>query len=446
LVAAACGSRLSTKEILAQNVLGRTGAGTAASQASDQSAGPAVGTADGTAANAGAGGAQAAGPGASGQSGRVQAGGPASGTGGSSSATKAPIVVGFVGSLSGIGGPTLIPARDGWVAWQKMVNARGGINGHPVQLLVGDDGNNESRALAIARDFVENKGAIAISSGSASVSALAKYSQGRSLPVVGSVPGSPDWNQTPMLFPPFGTQVGWGAAQLAKNAGVKKVATVYCVESGTCKYADDAFVAAAKAEGLQVVYQGGISITQPDYTAECLQMKSAGAELVYPVTENSSSVRLAQSCSRQGFRPTWEVAGGTDAMTKIPEYEGAISAEPAFPWFVRSGSPAVDEYVQALQKYAPNLLSSGVDSQAWGWVSAMLFEKAAANVSDKPTSQDILNGLWAMKGETLGGLDAGGVARTFTRGQPTPDVSCVFGATIRGGKWEAPQGPSPAFR
>ena len=79
-------------------------------------------------------------------------------------------------------------------------------------------------------------------------------------------------------------------------------------------------------------------------------------------------------------------------------------------------------------------------------MSAKIFEKAAANVSDKPTSQDILNGLWAMKGETLGGLLPGGLARTFTREQPTPDVLCTFTIGIKGGQWVAPQGLTPMCR
>jgi branched-chain amino acid transport system substrate-binding protein len=444
---AACGSRLSTEEILAQNKPGRAGATAAASQPFAQNAGPEVGTAYATAANPGAGGVQSAGTGAGGQSGRVQAAGPANGPAGAS-ASKAPIIIGFVGPLSGIGGPTTVPERDAWVAWQKMVNARSGINGHPVHLLVGDDGNNESQALSIVRDFVENRGAIAISSSSANAGNLAKYAQSRSLPIVGTSAAVPEWNQYPMLFPPYANLVGklWGASRLAKNAGVKKVATVYCVEGSTCKYGSDAFVASAKAEGLQVVYQGGISITQPDYTAECLQMKNAGAELVVPVTDSSSAVRLAQSCGRQSFRPTWEVPVASDAMAKIPEYEGTIASLAAFPWFIRSGSPAVDEYVQALQNYAPNLLNNTVDSQTWAWLSAKLFEKAAAKVSDKPTSQDILTGLWAMRNETFDGLAPGGMARTFARDQPTPETYCVFEATIKGGKWVAPQGLTPVCR
>ena len=67
-------------------------------------------------------------------------------------------------------------------------------------------------------------------------------------------------------------------------------------------------------------------------------------------------------------------------------------------------------------------------------------------MGDKPTSQDILNGLWAIKNNTLGGLAPGGMAFTFTQNQPTPDKYCIFTIKIQSGKWTAPQGLTPSCK
>ena len=133
-------------------------------------------------------------------------------------------------------------------------------------------------------------------------------------------------------------------------------------------------------------------------------------------------------------------------MTSVPELEGAIGVTGGFPWFLRSGAPGVTAYAAAISEYAPNRLTDGDSYQAWGWQSALLFQEAAANVSDKPTSRDILNGLWAMHGNTIEGLAPGPMARTFTQGQPTPEVYCVFDARIQNGHWVAPQGLTPTCR
>ena len=154
LVATACGSRLTTEEIRAQSAVRGEGSGFSAGDATaggDDAGATADGGTATTLASAGAGatGRTKTGPGASG----------AAATAGS----KAPIVVGLVGSFSGIAGPPSRPVADIWVAWSKMINARGGINGHKVQLLIGDDGTNAARSISIAQDFVENKKAIALS-------------------------------------------------------------------------------------------------------------------------------------------------------------------------------------------------------------------------------------------------------------------------------------------
>jgi branched-chain amino acid transport system substrate-binding protein len=76
-------------------------------------------------------------------------------------------------------------------------------------------------------------------------------------------------------------------------------------------------------------------------------------------------------------------------------------------------------------------------------VSAKLFELAAQNVSDTPTSKDILDALWAMRGETLGGLIP---PRTFIRMKPTPETYCVYEGRVQNGKWVAPRGLKPLCR
>lgn len=464
VVVAGCGNRLSRDEILAQNVTTGDASSSGVDAGEDRAAGADAGAGDtggddvtgpgeaAAGADPGAGSAPAAGSvgataGLAGGAGGGAGGGtaPAAQGGGA----KKPIVIGMVGWLSGIGGQTSAATRDVVVAWSKSVNAKGGIKGHPVQLLVADDGGNESRSLSIARDFVENKGAVALLaySGGSAV-AVSNYAKSKNIPVVGGSVIEQLWTQNPMMFPQNSATDGhfWGAAKLAADRGVKKVATVYCAEVPACQQSNETFVKHAKSLGLQVVYEGRISFTQPDYTAECLQMRSAGVESVVPITENSSTVRLAQSCSRQDFKPIYNIQAANTSMEKVPEFDGAIGNLAYFPWFLYGGAPALDEYGEALKKFAPNRITNGVDAMAGGWMAGKIFERAAQNVSDNPTSAEILEGLWAMKGFDVGGLQPGGMARTFNRNQPTGETFCVYETKITGGKWTAPRGLNPVCR
>jgi branched-chain amino acid transport system substrate-binding protein len=438
LATTACGSRLSTEEIVAKSaVRGDDPSGGSRGPAADE-----VGTED---ADAGVTGATSGGTGKTGAAkgaGAGRSGGRTSAAGG----TKAPLIIGLVGSFSGIAGPPSRPVADAWVAWSKAVNARGGINGHPVKLLIGDDGTNASRSVSIARDFVEGKGAVALSFHGPDPSGFANYAQSKSIPVIGTTVGTPLWHQNPMLFPSTAgiDAASWGKVRGAKDAGADKVAVVYCAESPVCKAGADLSVARAKEVGVEVTYQGQISLGAPDYTAECLQIRNSGAKAVLLNTENGSAMRLASSCSRQEYKPIWITSAADDRMAKSPNFENAIAVGAAFSWFARGGNAAIDEYVSALQKYVPNRLQDGNSLQAAAWLSAKVFEIAAAKAGDKPSSQDILNGLYAMKGNDVFGLAPGGLALTFDQGRPTPDRYCVFIGRIKGGKWTG--GLSPVCR
>lgn len=449
-LSAACGNRLSTEEIRAQNTVN---AEFSSSQGNTSTSGdggsisgtdPENATGVGSAQDAASSGNAA---GTAGTSGGGGAPGPAGGTSGggpSAGGAKAPIVIGYLAWLSGLGGETMAPTRDAWQAWAKAVNARGGINGHPVQLLVGDHGGNEARALSIARDFVENKGAIALSM-NANGTGLGDYAKSKSVPIIGSILTGGTWNSNPMLFPPYGAELNtsWSAATLIKRAGMTKVASVFCAESPDCESGAARFARAVQEAGLKLVSQQRFSVTQPDYTAECIQMQRAGAQAVYPTGDTASMIRMARSCSRQGYKPVWVAPTMDDTVASIPEFEGAIAVNSTFPWFLRSGNAGIEEYAAAIAKYAPSRLTTGNTFMSAAWVSAKLFEKAAEDVSDTPTSQDILNALWAMKGETLGGLLP---PRTFVRNQPTPETYCVYEGRVRDGKWTAPLGAQPVCR
>jgi branched-chain amino acid transport system substrate-binding protein len=441
LLAPACGSRLSTEEVRAQNTLpGTTGAVAAGETRSAGAAGVVDAVPGGATVSPGA--TPSASPGATVAAGPSSSGGGP--TGAAASGPKAPIVIGYIGWLSGTGGETMSPTRDVWVAWARTVNAGGGINGHPVQVLVGDHGGNESRAFSIARDFVENKGAIALTH-AAGGPAIGAYAKSKSIPVIGSILTGGEWNTNPMMFPPFGANEAnsFGIARAMKRAGVSKAAMIYCAEAADCEDGSKRFRRHAEAEGIEVVSEIRYSVTAPDYTAECLQMQRSGAQAVYPGGDTSSMIRMAKACARQGFRPKWVSPTMDDSVAGLPEFDAAISVGPVFPWFLRTGSPALQEYGKALQTYAPGRLTKGNTFMSWAWVSAKLLEKAAQKVSATPTSQDILNGLWAMRGETLGGLTP---PRTFQRNQPTPETYCYYEGQLRGGRWGAPQGLTPICR
>jgi len=69
-----------------------------------------------------------------------------------------------------------------------------------------------------------------------------------------------------------------------------------------------------------------------------------------------------------------------------------------FPW----QSPKFADYVAALDRYAPGAIKGNLGQVVW--VAGKLMEKIATGFPANPTKDDFLAGLYALRGETLGGL------------------------------------------
>ena len=76
-------------------------------------------------------------------------------SGGTSTAHGSPIVIGNIGSYSSAAGSAIVQEQQGLQAWVASVNAGGGIDGHPIDLILKQDNNTPATALAEARELLE---------------------------------------------------------------------------------------------------------------------------------------------------------------------------------------------------------------------------------------------------------------------------------------------------
>jgi branched-chain amino acid transport system substrate-binding protein len=328
--------------------------------------------------------------------------------------------------------------------WARAVNATGGLDGRPVEVVVADDGADPYRYQALLRELVERRGVVAFVSNMAAftLAAGAAYLEAKRVPVIGGDLTSAMWNESPMFFPQAGGEQAlvWGMVANGAATGRRRFGSLACRESVGCTNADrywfdEGWVVEA---GMEPAYRARISIAQPDYTAECLTAQRAGVEVLAVVADGATARRVAVSCARQGYRPTYSIAGPAvdERLTRAGAAEaldGTLGTVVTFP-YVLSGTPATDEFRSALARFAAGEALSA--SAAQGWVSAKLFERVARGV-EPLTPERILDGLWSLSGETLGGMTA---PRTFAREARTPDLRCFFVMKLSGKSWTAPRG------
>jgi branched-chain amino acid transport system substrate-binding protein len=73
-----------------------------------------------------------------------------------------PVNVGLVTSITGIGAGLGLPQRNGALLAEKDINAKGGIGGRPIKVIVEDDASSAETALSKANDLVHNKKVVAL--------------------------------------------------------------------------------------------------------------------------------------------------------------------------------------------------------------------------------------------------------------------------------------------
>ncbi len=355
----------------------------------------------------------------------------------------APVRIGVVGTMSGVGG-TQRASVAAIQAWARYTNERGGLNGHPVEVLVVDDGNDPARLRASVQQLVEQRGVVAFV-GLLGAFTLTKgavdYLEAKQIPVVGGDRLSSFWQESPVMFPQASAAAAliWlhmvNTARLAGKGAA--IGWVSCQEAQVCKDADRLWQPNAAQLGLDVKYRAQVSVAQPSFTSECLRAQRAGVEWFLLATDANSIRRIAASCDQQGYHPRYAVLQTSDEMTQLKALDGGYFGASTFPW-VSDNTPATSEFQRVMKRYAPEVELSGHASS--GWTAAKLFEKVAANIGATPTSNDIMSGLWKIKDDTLGGLTS---PLTFIRGKPAPPRYCYFPMELRKSAWVSTGGVDP---
>ena len=360
-----------------------------------------------------------------------------------------PIKIASVGNYSGAGGASQGRFPVAVQVWAAEQNAKGGLCGRPVQVLVADDGGDPSSYAAKIKDMVENQHVVAFVSNGAVLSASGgkAYHDKSGVPVIGNDCASRFYWTDPIYAPTCAgvdRQIVNYIRVGVRLSGKKKLGLLYCREADGCAAVNEVISKGGdRAGGAQLVYKASISVAQIDFTAECQNARAKGVDLLWVVADAASLSRAAQSCTRQAYRPQYldsglSLSGDT---TKVDGLKNIIVGSDAFP-FTGATSPAIAEYDKARKQYAPDVTPD--PGYAIAWTGAKLFELVAtraAKATGGITPSALRAALLTVKNETLGGLN---FPLTYTSSGSTGIKNCYFAMQGDGnGGLKAPFGATP---
>jgi branched-chain amino acid transport system substrate-binding protein len=342
------------------------------------------------------------------------------------------IVMCSFGNSSGVLGAVTGPAPVANAAWASYINAKGGLAGHRIRMIIADTGGAAANAQAIAQKCVEQEKAVAFFNeySFGELDGAIPYLKAKGVPVIGSIGGAVSSDHSIMVFNPMnGADVGqaWGFINtIAAQTDKKKLGVLYCQEASTCAQQISSFSKLLPYKGLEIVYKAQVSLVQPDYTAQLLQAKNAGAEVMVLLMDSASVGRIARNAAQQNYSP---ILAGTynlgiqATLDQGPVLNGLLLASrtPAY-----TTSPLLKDYRDSMARYQPGKVTGDVGAGAF--VVGALLEKYAAKFLGKKTvtSQDFLDLLYSLKDEKLGGLLPGiTFARTDDRTQTNRCIAPV---------------------
>jgi branched-chain amino acid transport system substrate-binding protein len=363
-----------------------------------------------------------------------------------------PIVIGQTLASSGLVGAAIAGLRTGLAAWARDVNLRGGVQCHQIQLTQLDDGSDPARVSSNWNTLTKEKGAIAMVGGGVpiAIAALRSAAERDRIPVVGGDITAVDWVESPYMFPTGGAPLtsydGGLIEAAAATKGPVKTGIFYCVEASICTALKNNFPQSTKRAGAEQGPTQAVSLTQPDFTSECQKMKAAGVNVIFFGLDGSASIRAARSCASLNYFPT--IATGAIAVSAQAAADQGLRRNNTYLGsgvvpYTNTTVPAVGAFLTAMERFAA---SSAPDQQAMlGWAAGKLFEAALGKVSDKAragkvTTQMVLDGLWQLKNEKLGGLSPGA---TFTKGEPAKLIDCYYPLKLDEKGFSAPKGAKP---
>jgi branched-chain amino acid transport system substrate-binding protein len=364
-----------------------------------------------------------------------------------STSADSPITVGVVGSFSGSFSAQYGGDKPAIEAWASYTNARGGIAGHLVKLIVMDDGGSAGQSLLDVKQLVQSDHVAAIVAPATAQDAVwGSYVRAQGIPVIGGYQSDNNVDN-PMFFP-----VGTAATSRAPNGLVMasrlakstRVGLVYCVEQAACTGTIAVFKQVTPAVHMSLVYTGAVSSAAPGYTAQCLAAQSAQVGVLVAALDPVTLGRFATDCTQQGFNPIYTDSTVTASMLTVSALNNHFAfISPDFLYYDNS-LPAEKAFHLAIEKYAPSLPRSPEygETVAVAWVSGQALAAAvtASGAKGTITATDIKNGLYSLQNDTLGNLAP---PLTYVRNGANTKVVCWFEGAITNGQLSAPFGSKP---
>lgn len=210
-------------------------------------------------------------------------------------------IVSLTGSYAGLGDPQ----KKTIEMEVKRVNDAGGINGRPIQVIIEDDGTDNTKAVAAATKLIEQDKVVAIigATGTGQSMAIRDLVDRAGIPQVSMAGG----NAITGKFDPMVFQTAWSnglvvpyTLEYLKKQGITKVGII-ADSGGFGKDGVSVITTEAPKYGITVVSNQSFNLGDTDMSAQLTNIKNSGAQAILMWTAGAEAATIVKNASQLGI-------------------------------------------------------------------------------------------------------------------------------------------------
>ena len=298
------------------------------------------------------------------------------------------------------------------LAYFKMVNEQGGINGRKVNLLSVDDGYSPPKTLEQARKLVEQDEVLAMigNLGTPTNAAVQKYLNTKKIPHLLLAAGASRWNDPKQFrwttpgFPSYAAEARIYARHVLANHPNAKIGVLFQNDDSGRDFSD-AFKAALGLKASQTVKMLSYEVTDPTLDSQVNELKGAGVDLMFTTGTPKSVAQAIRKIAELNWKPVQYISSTASSLVTLERAgydnsKGVICVQ-----FMKAvGDPAWDNdaemlaYLKFMKERAPDLNARDASS-VFGYMTAVMTAHVLRKSGDNLTRENLLKQATSMSNQ-----------------------------------------------